>query len=139
MKTIRDVMTRDVEGIDAHAPLVRAAEAMRRLGVRELPVCDGGRVVGLVTDRDLVVRGVAMGHDPRTSRLSSVMTEDVEWLRPDTRLDEAAKRLRNGAARHLVVDEEGTLLGSVSWKELEAGRDEHGNASGFLPAMLPIK
>ncbi|OJH40615.1 CBS domain-containing protein [Cystobacter ferrugineus] len=115
MKTLKDVMTREEEVLDPHATLRQAAEMMRRLDADSLPVCSEGKLVGLVTDRDLVVRGVAMGHDVDVSRVSSVMNEDVEGLAPDTPLEEAMRRMEDASLDRLwLVDEERHLLGHVS-------------------------
>jgi CBS domain-containing protein len=115
MKTLKDVMTREEEVLEPHATLRRAAEMMRRLDADSLPVCENGKLVGLVTNRDLVVRGVAMGHDVDVSRVSSVMSEDVEGLSPDTAVEEAMRRMEDSSLDGLwVIDEERHLLGHVS-------------------------
>ena len=115
MKTLKDVMTREAEVLEPRASLRQAAEMMRRLDADSLPVCEEGKLVGLVTDRDLVVRGVAMGHDVDHSRVSSVMSEDVEGLSPDTPVEEAMRRMEDSSLDGLlVVDGERHLLGHVS-------------------------
>lgn len=115
MKTLKDVMTHEVEALEPQALLRRAAEVMRRLDVDCLPVCEDGRVVGLVTARDIVVRGVAMGHDADRSSVSSVMTHDVESFSPDTPLEDARSRLEELSLELLpVVDDQRRLIGSVS-------------------------
>jgi CBS domain-containing protein len=115
MKTLKDVMTREDEVLEPRATLRQAAEMMRRLDADSLPVCEEGKLVGLVTDRDLVVRGVAMGHDVDVSRVSSVMSEDVEGLSPDTPLEEAMRRMEDASLEQLlIVDAERHLLGHVS-------------------------
>lgn len=115
MKTLKDVMTREAEVLEPRASLRQAAELMRRLDADSLPVCEEGKLVGLVTDRDLVVRGVAMGHDVDVSRVSSVMSEDVEGLSPDTPVEEATRRMEDSSLDALlIVDGERHLLGHVS-------------------------
>jgi CBS domain-containing protein len=124
MKKVKDVMTRGVEVIAPDSTLIQAAEKMRRFNIGPVPVCDGDRLVGLVTDRDLVVRGIAMGHDPHTSKVSSVMTEDVEVIHLEANLDEAADMMKDRQIRRLlVVDDHGNLVGVVSLGDLarEAG------------------
>ncbi|WNG35071.1 CBS domain-containing protein [Archangium violaceum] len=119
MKTIRDVMTRGVEVIDPNATLKQAAEMMQRFNVGPLPVCAGDKLMGLVTDRDLVVRGIAMGHDPDTSKVSSVMSEDVECIHPDASLEEAAELMKDRQIRRLlVVDDDKNLMGILSLGDL---------------------
>jgi CBS domain-containing protein len=115
MKTLEDVMTREVEVLHPRMTLRHAAEAMRRLDAGSLPVCEEGRLVGWVTDRDLVVRGVAMGHDLDHSQVSLVMNEDVEGFAPGTSLEDATRALQDSAVQELlVVDEHRQLLGRVS-------------------------
>ncbi|HYO58020.1 CBS domain-containing protein [Archangium sp.] len=119
MKTVKDVMTRGVEVIDPHSTLKQAAEKMRRFNVGPVPVCDGDKLVGMVTDRDIVVRGIAMGHDPNTSMVSSVMTEDVELIHHEASLDEAADMMKDRQIRRLlVVDDHQNLVGIVSLGDL---------------------
>ncbi|WP_375766790.1 CBS domain-containing protein [Archangium gephyra] len=125
MKTIKDVMTRGVEVIAPNATLMQAAEKMRQFNIGPVPVCDGDRLVGVVTDRDLVVRGIAMGHDPHTSQVSSVMTEDVELIHLDASLDEAADMMRDKQLRRLlVVDDHKNLVGILSLGDLAQEADD---------------
>lgn len=124
MKTLEDVMTRGVEALAPHATLTQAAEKMRQLNVGALPVREGDTLVGLVTDRDLVVRGIAMGHDPDTSRVASVMTGDVETLPPGASLEEAAEWMEERQLRRLlVVEGGGKLVGIVSLGDLSREGD----------------
>lgn len=125
MRTIQDVMTRGVEVLHPDATLKEAAEKMRRFNIGPLPVCDGDKLVGLVTDRDIVVRGIAMGHDPTTSRISSVMSEDLESIHPRASLDEAAHLMKDKQLRRLlVVDDDGKLVGLVSLGDLAREADD---------------
>lgn len=125
MKTIQDVMTRGVEVVDPNATLMQVAEKMRQFNVGPLPVCDGDRLVGVVTDRDLVVRGIAMGHDPHTSKVSSVMTEDVELIHLEASLEEAADLMKEKQLRRLlVVDDHKNLVGILSLGDLAQEVDD---------------
>lgn len=124
MKTVQDVMARGVEVLPPQATLREAAEMMRQFNVGPVPVCEGDKLVGMVTDRDIVVRGIAMGHDPSTSRISSVMTEDVEVIHPHASLTEAAARMSASQFHRLpVVDDDWKVIGIVSQADLarEAG------------------
>jgi CBS domain-containing protein len=125
MRTIKDVMTHGAEVIHPDATLREAAEKMRRFNIGPLPICDGDKLVGVVTDRDIVVRGIAMGHDPHSSRVSSVMTEDVESISPNASLDEAAELMEDRQLRRLlVVDDKGKLVGIVSLGDLSREADD---------------
>ncbi len=78
-KTIQDIMTRGVSVIQRDATLQAAAQRMRELNIGALPVCDGDAMVGMVTDRDITVRGVATGMVAQESLVSDVMTAEVRW------------------------------------------------------------
>ncbi|MGZ3460104.1 MAG: CBS domain-containing protein [Archangium sp.] len=125
MKTIKDVMTQGVEVLEPNSTLKQAAEKMRQLNVGPMPVCVGDKLVGMVTDRDIVVRGIAMGHDPNTSKVSTVMTEDVEVIHPDASLKEAAALMSVSQVRRLpVVDDAQKLIGIVSLGDLAKGASD---------------
>src|SRR5262249_3934640 len=76
---LKEIMTPGVEVIAPDATIREAAEKMRHLDIGPLPVCDGDRLVGLLTDRDITVRAVADGRDPVTTRVHEVMTPDVVY------------------------------------------------------------
>lgn len=118
-RRVRDMMVENVLTVDSTAPLAEAAQLMREGNVGVLPVMVGGRVTGLITDRDIVVRGVARGADTRTARVSEYTTGDVVFARPDWTADEAARVM---AERHIgrlpVVDEEDRLVGIVTLSSL---------------------
>src|SRR6476469_3620306 len=80
---LSEIMTRDVHIIAPDTPLADAAERMRALDVGTLPVLDGDEVLGVLTDRDIVVRSTARGDDPRQKRVAEVMTPEVVWLYED--------------------------------------------------------
>ena len=77
MTMINEVMTRGVQVIAPDTTLQRAAQLMDELNVGALPVCDGERLVGIVTDRDITVRAVASGKDPNTTAVRDVMFTDI--------------------------------------------------------------
>lgn len=115
---VSEVMTTGVEVVGPEDSLRAAAEKMKRLDVGPLPVCDGRRVLGMVTDRDIVVRGVAEGlsHD---APVSKVMTPQVEWIFMDQDVTVAAKRMRDEQIRRLIVlDNDKKLVGMLSLGDL---------------------
>jgi len=112
---VSDVMTRDVETIPPDASLQEAAEAMEAIGVGSLPVCDGRRLVGTLTDRDIVVRGVATGRSPIEMLVRECMTEDISYAFEDEDAEEVLGRMRTLQVRRLaVLDKEKNLIGIVS-------------------------
>ena len=112
---IRDVMTRGVECVRPDTTIQEAAGKMKALNVGPMPVCEGDRVTGILTDRDIVVRGVAEGRDMRTTRVQDVMTRDVHTVAEDADVKEAARLMKDRQVRRLVVTGSGgTLAGIVS-------------------------
>jgi len=112
---LRDVMTRGVEVIHPDATLEEAAEKMKSLDVGPLPVCDGERLVGMVTDRDITVRATAEGRDPKSTRIRDVMTPDILYCFEDQSVEEAARLMEEKQIRRLVVlNREKRLVGIVS-------------------------
>jgi CBS domain-containing protein len=121
-----DVMTREVRFVSPEDSLHEAARSMAEGGVGALPVCDGGRLVGMVTDRDIVVRSVARGEEPRVVRVADAMTYDVECCSEDASLDEVGRRMAERQVRRIVVLDGGkNIVGIVSLGDLARGR---GNA-----------
>jgi CBS domain-containing protein len=112
---VSEIMTRDVETIPPDASLQQAAAAMEALGVGSLPVCDGRRLVGAITDRDIVVRGVAAGLSPVEAQVSDCMTEDIVYAFCDEEAEEVLERMKTLQVRRIaILDRDKTLAGIVS-------------------------
>jgi CBS domain-containing protein len=112
---VSEIMTRDVETIPPDASLQQAAAAMEALGVGSLPVCDGERLVGAITDRDIVIRGVAAGLSPVEAQVKDCMTEDIAYAYCDEEADEVLDRMKTLQIRRLaVLDRDKMLAGIVS-------------------------
>jgi CBS domain-containing protein len=118
---IRDIMTRNVECVWPDDTLQEAALKMKELDVGPLPVCDNDRVVGMLTDRDITVRAVAEGRDPRSTRVRDVMTRNVVSCSEDDAVEEAARLMQERQIRRLLVlDHDKRLIGIVSLGDLAA-------------------
>jgi CBS domain-containing protein len=112
---VSDVMTRNVETIPPDASLQQAAEAMEAMGVGSLPVCYGRRLVGTLTDRDIVVRGVATGRSPIEMLVRECMTEDISYAFEDEDSEQVLARMQALQVRRLVVlDKQKNLVGIVA-------------------------
>lgn len=123
---ISEVMTRDVEVASPNDTLREVAERMRTLNVGPIPVCEGDKLIGIITDRDIVVRAVAQGLDPHTTRVSQAMTDQVECISANEELEVAAAKMREEQIRRiLVVDENRKLLGIVSLGDIAMAMHEH--------------
>jgi CBS domain-containing protein len=114
MGQIRDLMTSNPTTCDATATVADAAKLMAREGVGPIPVVDGDRLVGLVTDRDIVVRVVAEGHDPSSTKLGDIASSDLKTVAPDDDLDVALHTMASAQVRRLPVVEDGRLVGIVA-------------------------
>ena len=121
MTTVADVMTRDVRSMSPGDTVVRAAQAMDELNVGVIPVCEGGKLVGMVTDRDIVVRGVAQEADPRTLKLTDVMSTHVRCAREDEDVEQVLGQMAQAQIRRLpVVDHDEKLVGIISLGDIAA-------------------
>jgi CBS domain-containing protein len=124
---VKDVMTRGAECARPDDTLQEAARRMKDLDVGPLPVCgDNDRLVGMLTDRDIVVRAVAEGLDPRTAKVREAMTEGVTYCFEDDEVAEAARLMKEKQIRRLVVlNRDKRLVGIVSLGDLavETGGD----------------
>lgn len=125
-KLVRDVMTSDLEVVSPDTSLKDAADKMRTLNVGPLPVCEEGKLKGIITDRDIVVRAVAKGLDPNSSRVSDAMTGDVETVFSDEDLEIAARKMREEQIRRILVLERNTgkLAGIISLGDIAAAVSE---------------
>ncbi|MGD9544091.1 MAG: CBS domain-containing protein [Methylocystis sp.] len=125
---ISNVMSKDVASIVSGETLHHAASEMAKLNIGSLPVIDGGNLAGIVTDRDIVVRGVAQGLSPQT-RVGKVMTTELFTCAPTTSVDEAAKLMGEKQIRRLYVVDQGRLVGVVSLGDLSLNaQDDAGEA-----------
>lgn len=116
---VKDLMTPHVESISPQATLKEAAERMRDLDVGPLPVVNNEQLIGMLTDRDIVVRCVAVGDDPRTAIVKDAMSPDAITCFEDDTVENAAELMRLHLIRRLiVVDREGQLAGIVSLADL---------------------
>ena len=116
---IKDIMTARVEVLRTNNSLREAAEKMRAVDVGSLPVLDSDRVVGIVTDRDIIIRGTAEGRDPNTTTVQDVMTRDIYHCFPDDDVKEAVKRMSEKKVRRLLVmNKDDRLVGIASLSDL---------------------
>src|SRR6185437_5801153 len=113
-KSVKDAMTSDVKTATPSLSLTDAARLMKQEDVGSIPVVDGERLVGMVTDRDIVVRGIADGYDPHTVQVGEIASRDVVTVRPDDDLDEALRLMAQHQVRRLPVVEDGHLIGVVA-------------------------
>ena len=122
-RTVEEIMTRDPRTVNAGDPVIDAARIMRDSDIGDAVVMDGGQVAGIVTDRDIVVRGVAEGIDAESASVSDVCTSGVETIEPEASVDEALSRMREKDIRRLPVAKNGRPVGIISLGDLAVERE----------------
>jgi CBS domain-containing protein/nucleotide-binding universal stress UspA family protein len=116
---VKDVMTRSIETVDPDASVEAAANVMATHGIGFVPVVDGDRLAGVLTDRDVAVRVTAKALDSRTTRAREVMTPDVVYCFDDQAVEEAARLMEREQVRRLVVlNRDDRLVGILSLDDL---------------------
>src|ERR1700736_5017930 len=116
---VKEIMTRNVEVVSPGDTLEQAARKMEELNIGPLPVCEGNRVVGILTDRDITVRATAAGCDPKTTLVSEAMSHDVISCHEDQDVSEAAAIMKEHQIRRLLVmSRTDDLVGIVSLADL---------------------
>jgi CBS domain-containing protein len=119
MSSVSDIMSTDVQVVGPQETLRGAAQLMRDLDVGALPVCDGRRLLGMLTDRDITVRAVAIGLDASKVCVSDVMTDDLEFCTIEQDVHDLMRMMGEKQVRRLpVVDAERNLVGIVSLGDL---------------------
>ncbi|MGV9453381.1 CBS domain-containing protein [Streptomyces sp. NPDC003635] len=119
MTTAGDIMHRGAQWIPAHETLDRAAQLMRDLGVGALPIGDSNdRLCGILTDRDIVVGCVAMGHDPAKVTAGEMAQGTPRWIASDADIGDVLREMQDHQIRRLPVIENKRLVGMISEADL---------------------
>jgi len=123
---VRDIMTARVESVSPATDLVIVARRMKDLNVGSLPVVEGERLLGIVTDRDIVTRVVAEGKQPKSVQVRTCLTPDPVTIAPDVDIKDASDVMARHQIRRLPVVEDGRLIGFISLGDLavDTGKDK---------------
>jgi CBS domain-containing protein len=116
--SIKDVMTSDVKACEPNTTVADAAKVMAKEDVGPVPIVEEGRLTGLVTDRDIVVRVVAEGRDPGSTTVGEIASRDLVTVSPDDDLDTALKQLAQKQVRRIPVVEGDRLVGIVAQADI---------------------
>jgi CBS domain-containing protein len=122
-QSIREVMTEDVVVMPTTATVNDAGREMRERDIGNVVVVEGDSVVGILTDRDIVVRAVAEDRAPSETRIGVIASRDPETLSPEDTIEDAIRTMRDKAIRRLPVVEQGRPIGIVSIGDLAVARD----------------
>ncbi|MDQ2913605.1 MAG: CBS domain-containing protein [Chloroflexota bacterium] len=121
---VRELMTKQPTTVEPDATLGEVATLMKQEDCGSIPVVEGGRLVGIVTDRDIVIRGIAAGVDPKTQRVSKVMSSDPVTVGPDEDVAEVEKKMADRQVRRLPVVEGGKLVGIIVTAQVARAGDD---------------
>lgn len=134
---VKEIMTMDVEATTPDDDLQTAAQLMADSGAGVLPVCDGERLVGMITDRDIAVRGTAEGKAPQQCNVRDVMTEDVKFIFEDEEVSDAAKKMGEWQVRRLpVLDRNKQMVGIVSLGDVALETEERGKVAEAVEGIV---
>lgn len=126
---IRDMMTKETRSVTPDTPVIEAAGLMRLHDIGGVPVLDGQRVVGMLTDRDIVLQVVADGGDPRSTPVRDVMSTGSISVEADQEVERAVELMQKYQVRRLpVLDAGGVLVGIISLGDIAV--DVHAGLSG---------
>jgi CBS domain-containing protein len=130
---VQEIMTRNVEVIDADTPIAKAADKMRQLNIGFLPVCENNRLAGTVTDRDIAIRSVAQGRDPRLAPVREIMSLQVFWSYEDEDLVNVAHYMQDREVRRMIIlNRQKHIVGVVSIGDLARASGERQLAAETL-------
>ena len=135
-KRCREIMTKSVRTATQDMTLRDVAAMMRDGDMGAVPVVADGKLIGIVTDRDIVVRAIAEGKDPKSTKLGEICSGDVVSVSPDQSVDEATELMRDKAVRRVPVIDKGRLIGIVSLGDLAKEKDE-GKALAEISSAPP--
>jgi len=144
---VKDIMTKNVAYVNPDSTVVETAQLMQKHNVGSIPVCDQTGVIGIVTDRDIVVRNIAHGNDPKQTPVRDVMTAQVTTVTPDADMTEVSKMMATNKVRRLPVVDNNMLVGIVALGDVATDAGFTMEVSDTLaeisspskPEMLPKK
>ena len=135
MQIISEVMTRDVRSIAPQENVRRAAQMMEEMDVGAVPVCEGSKLTGMITDRDIVIRTIAKGEQPENVRVEQIMSTSVRTCFDDQPVDEVLEQMADSQIRRVPVLDHNThqMVGIVSLGDLAQER-----AAGIDQALSQV-
>lgn len=137
-RLIRDVMTSGPRTVAAKETVAEAARIMRNEDIGDVLVEEDGKPCGIVTDRDIVVRAIAIGKNPEETPIKEICSKQLVSLKPDDSVDEAVRVMRERAIRRIPVMDGGKPVGIVSLGDLAVERDQR-SVLGQVSAAAPNK
>ena len=123
-QSIREAMSSNPRSVQPTTTVAEAAKLLKSEDVGSLPIVEGERLVGMVTDRDIVIRAIAEGKDPQSTQVSEIASSDLVTIDPQQDLDEALRLMARHQVRRLpVVEEDGRLVGILAQADVAIEAD----------------
>src|SRR5687767_7436160 len=133
---VRDVMTANPECVSDKDSIQDVARIMKDQDTGVVPVVDGKKIIGMITDRDIVVRGIAEGKDLGTARVNEFMTKSVRSVREDATVDEALNMMSSAEIRRVaVVNNNDELVGIVSLGDISTNTNQDGKVGKTVESI----
>lgn len=126
---VRDLMSQNVQWVDPNQSLEEVAKILSSSNIGSVPICHDNQVLGMVTDRDILVRAIANGKDPKTTKVNEIMTKEVLSVSPDTDIHQASDLMAEKQIRRLPVIENNQLVGYLAIGDI-AIQSIHVNEAG---------
>ena len=117
---VKDIMTKEVAHINPDSTVVEAAQLMQKHNIGSVPVCDQSGVIGIITDRDIIVRNIAHGNDPQNTPVRDVMTGQVVTAAPDMDVEDITKMMADKKVRRIPVVDDNMIVGMVALGDIAA-------------------
>jgi CBS domain-containing protein len=111
---VKDVMTKYVVSLNAEDNVERAAQLMREHNIGSVPVCSEGKVIGIVTDRDIAIRSAADGENSKKQSIREIMSSNPVLGKPDMDIEDASRVMSERQIRRLPIIEDKNLVGMIS-------------------------
>ncbi|MBH0155753.1 MULTISPECIES: CBS domain-containing protein [Fictibacillus] len=131
MKKVSDIMTRNVDYVTPQDNVYEVAVKMKQDNVGVIPVCENDQIIGVITDRDIVVRGVAEKR-PGSTKVSDVMSDNLFTGSADMTVEEAAELMADKQVRRLPIVENNKLVGIISLGDLSLAKESDSAAGHTL-------
>ena len=129
---VKEIMSKDVASLNTDDSVERAAQLMKQYDVGSIPVCRQKKVIGIVTDRDIAVRSIAVGGNTKQQKVQEIMSSDPAVGNPDMDVDEAAKVMSQKQIRRLPIVENNSLVGIVALGDISVKPELQDNAEEAL-------
>jgi CBS domain-containing protein len=111
---VREAMAKSVSTAQKSSKIVEVARKMKQEDAGFMPIVEGGKLVGVITDRDIVVRCIAEGHNPEQETVEHCMSQQAVTISPEDEIQQAAQKMEQSEIRRLAVTENGQLVGVLS-------------------------